>query len=41
MEKLGFTYERDFVYADLPHVLYRLRREDYASETSSSRSSLQ
>jgi ribosomal-protein-alanine N-acetyltransferase len=41
MEKLGFTFERDFVYADLPHVLYRLRREDYASETSSSRSSLQ
>jgi ribosomal-protein-alanine N-acetyltransferase len=41
MEKLGFTFERDFVWADMPHVLYRLRREDYASETSSSRSSLQ
>jgi [ribosomal protein S5]-alanine N-acetyltransferase len=26
MEKLGFTYERDIVHADLPHVLYRLRR---------------
>ena len=26
MEKLGFTYERDVVHADLPHVLYRLRR---------------
>ena len=25
MEKAGFTYERDFVHADLPHVLYRLR----------------
>jgi RimJ/RimL family protein N-acetyltransferase len=23
MEKLGFTYERDIVYANLPHVLYR------------------
>jgi RimJ/RimL family protein N-acetyltransferase len=25
MEKLGFAYERDVVYADLPHVLYRTR----------------
>ena len=25
MEKLGFTYERDIVYANLPHVLYRNR----------------
>jgi ribosomal-protein-alanine N-acetyltransferase len=25
MEKLGFTYERDIVYVDLPHVLYRKR----------------
>ena len=25
MEKLGMTYERDVVHADLPHVLYRLR----------------
>jgi RimJ/RimL family protein N-acetyltransferase len=24
MEKLGFAYERDVVYAELPHVLYRL-----------------
>ena len=23
MEKAGFVYERDFVYANLPHVLYR------------------
>ena len=23
MEKVGFRYERDFVYFDLPHVLYR------------------
>jgi RimJ/RimL family protein N-acetyltransferase len=23
MEKLGFVYERDIVWADLPHVLYR------------------
>jgi RimJ/RimL family protein N-acetyltransferase len=25
MEKLGFTYERNIVYANLPHVLYRRR----------------
>lgn len=25
MEKVGFTYERDFEWAALPHVLYRLR----------------
>jgi ribosomal-protein-alanine N-acetyltransferase len=24
MEKLGFSYEREVVHADLPHVLYRL-----------------
>jgi RimJ/RimL family protein N-acetyltransferase len=23
MDKLGFSYEREIVYADLPHVLYR------------------
>ncbi len=27
MEKLGMTYERDVVHADLPHVLYRIRRD--------------
>jgi RimJ/RimL family protein N-acetyltransferase len=26
MEKLGMTYERDIVHADLPHVLYRAPR---------------
>jgi RimJ/RimL family protein N-acetyltransferase len=26
MEKLGMTYERDTVHADLPHVLYRSTR---------------
>lgn len=26
MEKCGFAYERDFIHAALPHVLYRLRR---------------
>jgi ribosomal-protein-alanine N-acetyltransferase len=41
MEKLGFAFERDFVWADMPHVLYRLGRDDYASETSSSSSSSQ
>ena len=25
MAKLGFTYERDIVYSNLPHVLYRKR----------------
>lgn len=25
MEKAGFVYERDFIHAGLPHVLYRLR----------------
>lgn len=25
MEKAGFTYERDIVHADLPHVFYRKR----------------
>jgi ribosomal-protein-alanine N-acetyltransferase len=41
MEKMGMTFERDIVWADMPHVLYRVRRTAYASETSSSRSSLQ
>ncbi len=27
MEKVGFSYEREIVYADLPHVLYRLTTE--------------
>lgn len=26
MERLGFTYERDIVWAGMPHVLYRGRR---------------
>jgi RimJ/RimL family protein N-acetyltransferase len=26
MDKLGMTYERDIVHADLPHVLYRSTR---------------
>jgi len=26
MEKAGFTYEREFLRAGLPHVLYRLER---------------
>lgn len=29
MEKVGFHYERDFEWADLPHVLFRLRRDDW------------
>jgi RimJ/RimL family protein N-acetyltransferase len=30
MEKVGFRYERDIEHAGLPHVLYRLRREEWA-----------
>jgi RimJ/RimL family protein N-acetyltransferase len=29
MEKAGFRYERDVEHAGLPHVLYRLRRNDW------------
>jgi len=25
MQKVGFTYERDIMYTDFPHVLYRLK----------------
>jgi ribosomal-protein-alanine N-acetyltransferase len=31
MEKAGFRYERDFEHANLPHVLYRLRRDSWAA----------
>jgi len=30
MEKLGFTYEKEITHAGLPHVLYRLKKADYA-----------
>lgn len=29
MEKAGFRYERDVVYAELPHILCRLTREQW------------
>ena len=29
MKKCGFVYERGFVHADLPHVLYRLTAADW------------
>jgi hypothetical protein len=29
MEKAGLRYERDIVHAGLPHVLYRIKREEY------------
>lgn len=32
MEKLGFRYERDFVHAGLPHVLYRLTASEWAGD---------
>ncbi len=28
MEKIGFHFEKDMIWGDLPHVLYRLRRQD-------------
>jgi ribosomal-protein-alanine N-acetyltransferase len=36
MQKAGFRYERDFVYKDLPHVLYRLRPGEVAANSSHS-----
>ncbi|MEZ6085816.1 MAG: GNAT family N-acetyltransferase [Phycisphaerae bacterium] len=32
MEKLHMTYERDIIHADLPHVLYRITREQYQAK---------
>ena len=29
MEKVGLRYERDITHAGLPHVLYRIKREQY------------
>lgn len=34
MQKAGFRYERDFLFKDLPHVLYRLRRGDWQPASS-------
>jgi ribosomal-protein-alanine N-acetyltransferase len=31
MEKIGFAFERDIVHAGLPHVLYRIQREQFES----------
>jgi ribosomal-protein-alanine N-acetyltransferase len=31
MENCGFTYQRDIVHANLPHVLYILEARDFAS----------
>jgi len=28
MENIGFSYERDVIWAGMPHVLYRLRRDE-------------
>jgi hypothetical protein len=30
MERCGMRYKRDIVHAGLPHVLYRIGREDFA-----------
>ena len=38
MQKAGFRYERDLLYHDLPHVLYRLRRADWQAGQSESTS---
>ena len=32
MQKAGFRYERELLYKDLPHVLYRLRRGEFVEE---------
>jgi RimJ/RimL family protein N-acetyltransferase len=29
LEKSGLTYERNIIHADLPHVLFRIRRDDW------------
>lgn len=34
MQKAGFRYERDLLYKDLPHILYRLPRADFMAENS-------
>jgi ribosomal-protein-alanine N-acetyltransferase len=34
MEKVGLRFEGDTVWADLPHVLYRLNRNDFQSTRS-------
>jgi RimJ/RimL family protein N-acetyltransferase len=31
MEKVGMTFERDIVWADMPHVLYRITQEQWAA----------
>jgi [ribosomal protein S5]-alanine N-acetyltransferase len=31
MEKAGLTFERDIVWADMPHVLYRITQEQWAA----------
>lgn len=35
LEKLGFAYEKDVEYAGRRHVLYRLKREQFASHNAS------
>lgn len=35
MEKAGFQYEREMIYADLPHVLYRLTADDWRAGRTS------
>jgi RimJ/RimL family protein N-acetyltransferase len=32
MEKLGLAFDRDFVWAEMPHVLYRLNRDAWRTE---------
>jgi ribosomal-protein-alanine N-acetyltransferase len=34
MEKVGCTFERHLIHAGLPHVLYRVHRQQYTSERS-------
>ena len=37
LEKAGFSFERNVVHADLPHVLYRIARSAHAQQMSRER----
>jgi len=32
MEKVGCTFERNIIHASLPHVLYRIKRQEYTGK---------
>lgn len=41
MEKLGFTFERELIHSDLPHVLFRLDVGSWSTSTTNARGSKQ